>query len=173
MKFFASLLVLCVFLGACDGRTAENAASKVTKKTVELGKGAVTGVVKGVDEGRVATTGPDGAVIVPDRISLEKLVTMKIMAVRAGTQADTTEVDIGFGNSNTHPVRVTNLTARGQVLALDKEKYTTELTTLLGEDSEVTIPADAKVKRTFVFAGPPARVATVRIFGMDVPPAAP
>ena len=62
LNFGLAALAIVMLISACSGDNAEKAAAGAVSKAVELAKGAATGVGKGVDEGRKASTSADGAV---------------------------------------------------------------------------------------------------------------
>ena len=148
----------------CSGEKAKEAAAGVTKKTVELTKGAMTGIDEGIEEGRKAAQSTDGALIVSTKVEFDKVLTFEVLTVSDGATKGTSEVVVGFANAGEAPVRVTDLASRKSVILLDAENYACAP---LEIPQEFTVPANAKQKVSFVFKCESGKVGKIRLFGND------
>jgi hypothetical protein len=159
-------MVSCVsLLSGCSGESAENATEGVVKKTVELAKGAMTGIDKGIEHGRKAAESSDGAVVVSTKDELEKALKVEILSVDGGPSEGSTVIVAGFANNASAPVRVTELSSRGAVTLLDAENYACESRVI---PYEFTVPANAKQKVTLSFDCKSDKLGKLRLFGGDI-----
>jgi hypothetical protein len=159
ISLFAFGIVLA--LSACSGENAEKAAANAMSKAVELAKGAATGVGKGVDEGRKASTSADGAIIITNGKELGAALLGEVLEAKLG---ESIEVTMAFANTSTAPVRVTELSINNHVTALDTESFAcvTQST-----ESEFTVPAKAKLKVQMRFNCSGKTIAKVRVFDAE------
>ena len=161
LKLGLAAFGIIVLVSACSGDNAEKAATGAVSKAVELAKGAATGVGKGVDEGRKASTSADGAVIVSNGKELSAALTGEVLQAKSGELID---VSMAFANQGDSPVRVTELSINNHVTGLDAEDFacTTQSTM-----DEFTVPAKAKLKIDMQFNCDGKAIAKVRLFDTE------
>lgn len=159
MKTFALTLLTLALSLACTGETAKDATAAVVGKGIEVGKGAVTGIAAGVEEGRKNAASADGAAIVASAAELSAKGGAKLGAIE--TDAAGARIDILIENTTDAPLRATKL----DVIVLDRDGVVTPTT---ASAAELTVPAKAKAKLTLTTALPPEKVGTVRLYGVDV-----
>jgi len=165
-RIFSILLnsAMCFVLFGCSGETAKKTASKVTKKAVEMTKGTLTGIEKGIEDGRKAAESTDGALIITNAEDLNNNVSISFVSVCPNDLDQSLTLDIGFENNSDKPVRIVNLHDKGNLLFLDKEGFAYELN---HGPSELTVPPKAKVKLPFSFKGKVNSLNKVRIYGKE------
>lgn len=164
MKILKSVLVafFAIQFSACSGDNAEKAATGAVSKAVELAKGAATGVGKGVDEGRKATTSADGAVIVSNGKELGAALTGEVLEAKSSEQV--VDVSMAFANAGEAQVRVTELSINNHVTALDAEDFACVTQNVV---DEFTVPAKAKFKVVMQFNCDGKSIAKVRLFDAE------
>lgn len=134
MKKIASFLpfiILPFFFISCDGDFAKKTASGITKKTVELGKGTLTGIAEGIDEGRKSAESSDDAKIVTRDEELDALLKIEILSVspvadgtdQANAGSAASIVEFAFSVEGDRPVRISGLTQDNAFMAIDKESF--------------------------------------------------
>lgn len=161
----AYLLVMIVpFLSACDSKET---AAEATKNVIKIGKDILGGVNQGVDEGRKESTGIDGAVVVTNIDELEKSVDIELLMVRSLSNDQRTEVEIGFKNKSNTPIRIANLDDKATVILLDTDGYAQELDNNNRHSAEITIPASAGKKHSFLFNIPVSKAKILRLWNKD------
>ncbi|MEN1783080.1 hypothetical protein AAIH14_34330, partial [Pseudomonas aeruginosa] len=77
-------------------------------------------------------------------------------------------VTLGFMNDSDATVRLINLTQSGALLVIDNDGYSNALVALANPD-DVTVPAKAGIRQTFVFEGGAEGIKAVRLWGKDLP----
>lgn len=77
-------------------------------------------------------------------------------------------VTLGFKNDSDATVRLINLTQTGALLVIDNDGYSNALVALANPD-DVTVPAKAGIRQTFVFEGGAEGIKAVRLWGKDLP----
>lgn len=157
------LVAVLVVASACSGETAKDATGAVVGKTVELAKGATSGVVEGMREGRKDAPSVDGAVVVS---TWEELATHGEVSVFAKSAVDgnpgAANVEIAIENKGDKPLRLSNV----DVLGVDADGFV--LKPVSGSLSSQTVPAKAKVKEAIRFDVAPAKVTKVRVWSKDL-----
>ncbi|MEJ1096766.1 MULTISPECIES: hypothetical protein [unclassified Pseudoxanthomonas] len=161
-----STLLLVMIIAGCSGEDAEKTTSGAVSKAVELAKGAMTGVSKGVEEGRKASSSADGALLVSTGNELKSALDGEVLRTGQATDGSSVEVTLGFSNPADVPVRVTGLIAGRHMTALDKDGYACET---LSAAEEFTVPAKAKLKVEMVFDCGDKSIAMVRLFDVQYP----
>ena len=163
MKHFTISWLFPTAAIGCSGQSAKETASTVKKKTVEVGKGTLSGVAEGIDEGRKAAESTDGALLVTNLEELNERLKVDVHSV--DTSGPEVKVELVFTNTNERPVRVTNLAHKSALLLLDKEGFASEAT---GNISDITVPERAKIKQSFSFKKSSAAApAILRIWGQE------
>jgi hypothetical protein len=150
-----------LLLVGCTGEVVERTTAGVTAKTVEVAKGAATGIDEGVEQGRKATKSVDGAVTVSTREEFAQHITAEVLSVGPGRHNGRCEVVVGFANGGNDPVRVTELD--DAVLVVDKKGYVVKPTEV---PHTFTVPYQAKWKQSYTFACPPGEVKQFRMHGL-------
>ena len=158
------LVLIAAYMMGCSGERAKKAATTVTKKTVELTKGTVTGIDEGIEEGRKAVESGDGALMVSTREEFEAALEVEILAVRADGAEGTATVEIGFVNDAKQAVRVTELASDGNVILLNSDNYVCKALDL---PSEITVPYQAEQRVALIFTCDPGKAAKLRLFGAE------
>ena len=161
MKTYAAggFLALALALG-CTGENAKDATAAVVGKGIEMGKGTVTGLAAGVEQGRKNAESADGAQIIDTAAELAKLGSAKVGTV--AVEGEGSKIDVLVENTTDKPLRAAKL----EIIVLDKDGV---LTASTASDHEITIPAHAKVKVAVTTSLKPDQVGTVRLYGQDLP----
>ncbi|GAA61396.1 hypothetical protein P20652_3273 [Pseudoalteromonas sp. BSi20652] len=146
----------------------ENTVTETTKSMVsglvKFSKDLIEGADEGVDEGRKTGLSQDGAVLIDNGTDLEKYLSIKLLNVNK--ESDTvSSIELGFKNSNEHPVRVINLVESENIIAIDIDGYATNLAKGEGNPLNVTIPSKAGKKQKFYFELAPDSIKEIRIMG--------
>ena len=155
----AGFTLLALTLG-CTGENAKDATAAVVGKGIEVGKGTVTGLAAGVEEGRKKAESADGAQIIDSSAELQKLGGARVSNVAdVGAGA---KIDILVENTTDKPLRASRL----DIIVLDKDGV---LTPSSPSATELTIPARAKAKVEVMTGIKADKVGTVRLYGTDLP----
>ena len=95
---FITFLILIFLLPGCqcDSETAKETSSKITKKVIEIGKGTISGIEKGIKEGKKTTKGLDGALIVDNLQQMKKSLEIEVLSVKKGIFENTVEVELSL-----------------------------------------------------------------------------
>lgn len=159
MKTAIVALALVVTALGCTGENAKDATAAVVGKGIEVGKGTVTGIAAGVEEGRKHAESADGAVVVSTDAELKASGSAKIGGVVADGEGS--KIDILVENTSDKPMRATKL----EVIVLDKDGVVTpsQLSTF-----ELTVPPKAKAKVSATTSLKPEAVGNVRLYGVDL-----
>ena len=170
------MLPVAVVLSGCSGEQAKKTTADAAKKTVEVTKGAITGIDEGIEQGRKAAESADGAIILSTKEEFAKALTVEVLTVRkalvsplsvgTGWEDGATENVAGFANDGEKPVRVTEFDSKGTVILLDTEGYVVKAGVI---PREFTVPEKAKYKVTFRFPCKPEAAGKLRIHGVDFP----
>ena len=119
-KTIAALAVVvsaALSLVACTGETAKDATAAVVGKGIEVGKGTVTGIAAGVEQGRKNAESADGALVVSTDAELKTHGGAKVGAVEADGAGS--RVDILVENTTDKPLRAT----KPEDIVLDKHNF--------------------------------------------------
>ncbi|MDP2343740.1 MAG: FxLYD domain-containing protein [Deltaproteobacteria bacterium] len=151
--------VLALTVG-CTGENAKDATAAVVGKGIEMGKGTVTGLAAGVDQGRKNAESADGAHLISSSEELAKIGNAKVSSVT--DVGEGAKIDILVENTTDKPLRATKL----EIIVLDKDGVLTPSTT---NHVEVTVPPHAKAKVEVNTGLKADKVGTVRLYGQDLP----
>jgi hypothetical protein len=164
------LIPLVFLVAACKGETAKDVTATVVGKAVEVTKGAGTGVVTGIEEGRKGAESTDGArsLSKPDEVFAS--TEFKVIEVKPASPKGV-EVVLAVTNKAPQPIHLLGLRDGGGAQLVDKEGFFTPLLAgapdQIGESIEM--PPSAKVKATLIFEGDAAKAAQVRLWGREFP----
>lgn len=145
---------------------ARDTVKGVTSKIVSWGKDVAGGVSEGVDSGRKDTTGTDGAQVVGSHEELAQHGEVAILSLGPGPSDGTVEVVLGIANDSDQPIRLAELDDDA-LLLIDRDGYATRLVATADNPAELTVPAAARIKQRFVFAGKVEQAAAVRLWRHD------
>ncbi|MCY1080468.1 hypothetical protein [Archangium lansingense] len=164
------LIPLIFLVSACKGETAKEVTAAVVGKAVEVTKGAGTGVVTGIEEGRKGTESTDGSRTLSKPDEVFASTELQVIEVKPASPKGV-EVVLAVTNKATQPIHLLGLRDGGGAQLVDKEGFFTPLLAgapgQLGEAIE--IPPSAKVKATLIFEGNAAKAAQVRLWGRQFP----
>lgn len=175
IRVIGCLLSVLMIVTACSGENAQKATARLTEKTVEIGKGALSGIEQGIEKGRKSADSPDHAIIVTNYADLEKALTVEVLNVETVTDNTSTEpfsrITLGLGNVAHVPVRVSGFNLTGIVLAVDKDGYTAPLSqkSEFEHAADTTVPPNAKIKVAFEFKVKSSELVSIRLFQHDFP----
>ncbi|XXF78992.1 hypothetical protein P2318_04355 [Myxococcaceae bacterium GXIMD 01537] len=164
------LLSLVVLISACKGETAKDVTASVVGKAVEVTKGAGSGVVAGIEQGRKGAESADGSrtLSTPDEVFAS--AELQVIEVKPA-QPKGVEVVVAVTNKSPNPLHLLGLQDGGGAQLVDKEGFFTPLLPhapgQLGES--IGVPPSAKVKATLIFEGEAAKAAKVRLWGKEFP----
>ncbi len=159
LKTVLAASAFAVLALSCTGENAKDATAAVVGKGIEVGKGTVTGIAAGVEQGRKNAESADGALVVSTDAELKTHGGAKIGAVEADGAGS--RVDILVENTSDKPLRATKL----EVIVLDKDGVVTPSTL---SAFELTVPAKAKAKVSATTSLAPEKVGNVRLYGADL-----
>jgi hypothetical protein len=157
----------CAEEPAGEGSTLKESAKAAVSTAITAGKNLLGGASEGVTEGREATQGADGALIISQYEQLADKVEVKVL--KAEAVEGNLSVLFGFKNLTDKPVRLINLWDNGALLAIDQEDYASGLAPDSANPEEVTVPAKIGVRQKFIFEGPVDGPKAVRLWGKDFP----
>lgn len=167
MRWFAVGFVFS--LVACGGDSAQKVTSTVVGKTVEIAKGAGSGIVDGIEKGRQDAVSADGSRTLSSAAEVNAAVDLSVYEVKPG--ASGVEVVVAITNKTTDALHLLGLHENGGAQLIDKEGFATPLDAAapgqLG--GEIQVPPSAKIKVSLMFQGSPEKVSAVRLWGRDVP----
>lgn len=126
----------------------------------------VGGVSEGITSGRQSAQGADGAKVVSDNAGFAEIGQVEVLKTEPRDQQ--LAVTLGFKNDSDATVRLINLTQTGALLVIDNDGYSNALVALANPD-DVTVPAKAGIRQTFVFEGGAEGIKAVRLWGKDLP----
>lgn len=158
LKITLAAFALVAVVG-CTGENAKDATAAVVGKGIEVGKGTVTGIAAGVEQGRKNAESADGALVVSTDAELKAHGGARIGGVEADGAGS--RVDILVENTSEKPLRATHL----EVIVLDKDGVVTPSTL---STFELTVPAKAKAKVSATTSLAPDKVGNVRLYGADL-----
>lgn len=165
------LILILLFSSIChaqNDKSKESSVSETAKGVVSnivtFGKNLVDGASDGVTEGRKEGQSKDGAIVISNLEELEKNIELKVLSV-SGTDDGFTEIEVGFKNDNTKPVRVIKLAEAESVLVIDNDGYANNIAIGKNNPTEITIPNNAGRKVKFVFKVQQKSVKEIRILG--------
>ncbi|MCO7223054.1 hypothetical protein [Pleionea sp. CnH1-48] len=161
-----------------DKEKKENAVVETTKSVVSgivsFGKDLVSGATDGVSDGRKQGSSSDDALVVDNVKGLDKHLKLKVLSVKTEESTDSEKtkssqtysfVELGFKNDGNEPVRVINLRDAGNIIAIDKDGYATNLAGGKGNPDDVTIPPKAGKKQKFYFPIEADNIEEIRLMG--------
>lgn len=160
MKTLVTAGFSLALLASCTGENAKDATAAVIGKGIEVGKGTVTGIAAGVDEGRKHADSADGAVVISNLAELEKAGGAKIGGVTAHNGGS--QIALLIENTTDKPMRASGL----NVVVLDSDGVVTNVTP---DMATLTVPPRAKAKLEVTTPLAPEKVGTVRLYGKDLP----
>ncbi|HCF3694728.1 TPA: hypothetical protein NID02_006107, partial [Pseudomonas aeruginosa] len=108
----------------------------------------------------------DGAKVVSDNAGFAEIGQVEVLKTEPRDQQ--LAVTLGFKNDSDATVRLINLTQTGALLVIDNDGYSNALVALANPD-DVTVPAKAGIRQTFVFEGGAEGIKAVRLWGKDLP----
>jgi hypothetical protein len=161
------LLLGMLLLSLVSCSDTQETATEVTKSVVKFSKEMLGGVNKGITEGRKEAEGVDGASIVTDIEEIDNNIAIKIITMKSLLNDTKTEIEIGFNNLTDKPIRIANLSNQGTLLLLDADGYSFGLDSSKGYEPDLTIPANAGKKHSFLFNLPAAKAKTLRLWNKD------
>ncbi|MBU8898747.1 hypothetical protein KRR26_24360 [Corallococcus sp. M34] len=163
----ASLLLL---LPACKGETAKDVTASVVGKTVEVAKGAGSGVVEGLKEGRKGAVSTDGSHTLSTPEEVFASVELGVLGVKPA-EGGGVEVQLSVENKTPAPLHLLGLQEGGGAQLVDTEGFSTQLQTRSpGQASDsIKVPPTSKVKASVFFEGEAAKAARVRLWGREFP----
>ncbi|MEZ4336812.1 MAG: hypothetical protein R3B82_09310 [Sandaracinaceae bacterium] len=149
-------------LGAsgCDFGSAESVTEHAVERTVEVGRGIGSGIVRGARDGREGTTSTDGARVVGSWDPLEGLGDVEVVAIRG--EGSESVVELRFTNRTDAPLRVAHLSDAGQLLALDAQQVAVQTTS---HPEDLTVFANARQVLHVRFPLAAEEVREVRLWG--------
>lgn len=164
MKTAPSLVLVLVLVQAlgCSGETAKDATGLVVGKAVELSKGATSGIVEGIEQGRKGAPSVDGAIVVTswDDLVAHGAISVLSKQAPAGVPGETT-VELAIENKGEEPMRLSGV----EVLGLDRDGFALKPTSGLLDQ---TVPPKAKVKAAVQLPAEPVKVAKLRIWSHEI-----
>ncbi|MGU1577572.1 hypothetical protein ACSETU_13085 [Pseudomonas aeruginosa] len=148
-------------VAAEEGSSVKDAAKAAVSSAIETGKNLLGGVSEGITSGRA-----DGAKVVSDNAGFAEIGQVEVLKTEPRDQQ--LAVTLGFKNDSDATVRLINLTQTGALLVIDNDGYSNALVALANPD-DVTVPAKAGIRQTFVFEGGAEGIKAVRLWGKDLP----
>lgn len=153
-------------VAAEEGSSVKDAAKAAVSSAIETGKNLLGGVSEGITSGRQSAQGADGAKVVSDNAGFAEIGQVEVLKTESHDQQ--LAVTLGFKNDSDATVRLINLTQTGALLVIDNDGYSNALVALANPD-DVTVPAKAGIRQTFVFEGGAEGIKAVRLWGKDLP----
>lgn len=153
-------------VAAEEGSSVKDAAKAAVSSAIETGKNLLGGVSEGITSGRQSAQGADGANVVSDNAGFAEIGQVEVLKTEPRDQQ--LAVTLGFKNDSDATVRLINLTQTGALLVIDNDGYSNALVALANPD-DVTVPAKAGIRQTFVFEGGAEGIKAVRLWGKDLP----
>ncbi|HCF7127453.1 TPA: hypothetical protein NIJ42_006145 [Pseudomonas aeruginosa] len=150
-------------VAAEEGSSVKDAAKAAVSSAIETGKNLLGGVSEGITSGRQSA---QGAKVVSDNAGFAEIGQVEVLKTEPRDQQ--LAVTLGFKNDSDATVRLINLTQTGALLVIDNDGYSNALVALANPD-DVTVPAKAGIRQTFVFEGGAEGIKAVRLWGKDLP----
>ncbi len=164
------LVPLVILVSACKGETAKDVTATVVGKAVEVTKGAGSGVVAGIAEGRKGAESADGSKTLSKPDEVFASTELQVIEVKPASPKGV-EVVLAVTNKVAQPIHLLGLQDGGGAQLVDKEGFFTPL--LAGAPGQlgasINVPPSAKVKATLIFEGDAAKAAQVRLWGREFP----
>jgi hypothetical protein len=165
------LVPLVILVSACKGETAKDVTATVVGKAVEVTKGAGSGVVAGIEEGRKGADSADGSKTLSKPDEIFATTELSVIEVKPASPGSGVEVVLAVTNKAPQPVHLLGLHDAGGAQLVDKDGFFTPLLAgapgQLGES--IKVPPSAKVKVSLIFQGEASKAAQVRLWGKDLP----
>lgn len=149
-------------VAAEEGSSVKDAAKAAVSSAIETGKNLLGGVSEGITSGRQSAQGADGAKVVSDNAGFAEIGQVEVLKTEPRDQQ--LAVTLGFKNDSDATVRPQT----GALLVIDNDGYSNALVALANPD-DVTVPAKAGIRQTFVFEGGAEGIKAVRLWGKDLP----
>ncbi|QSQ11114.1 hypothetical protein [Myxococcus landrumensis] len=164
------LAPLLLLVPACKGETAKDVTATVVGKTVEVAKGAGSGVVEGFKEGRKGAVSADGSQTLSTGEEVYANTEVSVLEAKP-SEAGGVEVVLALTNKTQHPLHLLGLQESGGAQLLDKEGFATPLQARSpGQSADsIKVPPSVKVKASIYFDGEAAKAEKVRLWGREFP----
>ncbi|NVJ24789.1 MULTISPECIES: hypothetical protein [Myxococcus] len=162
------LAPLLLLVPACQGETAKDVTAAVVGKTVEVAKGASSGVVEGLKEGRKGAVSTDGSRTLSAADEVHANTELSVLEVKASSGGGV-EVVLAVTNKTAEPLHLLGLQEGGGAQLLDKDGFATSLQARSpGQAADsIKVPPSVKVKASVFFDGEADKAAKVRLWGRE------
>lgn len=171
--FLVMATLTLVFFGSTTCLLAQSSTFKEEVQTtvvdaVQASKDFVSGVAAGISEASEGHPDFDPSRVVATKADLARLLKVEIIKVENLNQGHW-RLTVALRNNNEAPVKVINLSARGQVIVLDKDGFAyPSFETKLGAQDGVVLPRSA-LRLRCDFKDLESRPMVFRIYGTDFP----
>ncbi|MCP3058773.1 hypothetical protein LXT21_08320 [Myxococcus sp. K38C18041901] len=163
------LAPLLLLVPACKGETAKDVTATVVGKTVEVAKGAGSGVVEGFNEGRKGAASADGSRTLSTAEEVNANTELSVLEAKASNGGGV-EVVLAVTNKTAEPLHLLGLHEGGGAQLLDKDGFATPLQARSpGQSADsIKVPPSVKVKASIYFDGEAEKAAKVRVWGREL-----
>lgn len=169
MKKLITIMMCCVSFAclAQDKNTVKENVSDAVSGVISIGKDTLSGVQKGIEDGRKDGESLDGAIIIGNQKELKQYnVSLSVSKINKIT-GSIYEIVMVVRNNESQPVRLINLSKAHQVILLDDEGFASNLKSIVS-DAHITVPAKAAIRSTWRFTDVNGKPDVLRIYEEDI-----